>query len=74
MITIKIYKDGYKREQEQRRWTGERYFVPHDKLVLRTIARMRKLGMIMIRYNEASYKNYMLMKFEKRKGEVHAKA
>lgn len=64
MTTVKIYKDARKciRKGKHRViWSDT-----HDSNLIRVIQRMRRLGMRMIKYDEATYPKFTLLQFEKK--------
>lgn len=62
MVSIKINKEAIKNTRCGR--MRIRTTNIHDELVLKTIRKMRKLGMVMIIYNETDFVEYTLMMFE----------
>ena len=58
VTTIKVYKDACKKKPPL---YHKRY--SHDANVFRIICKMRLLGMMLVYYNEARFKEYTLMKF-----------
>ena len=63
LTTIKINKEITKNIPLSNR-TITTVNLKHDELILKTIRKMRKLGMVMIIYNETDFMEYTLMMFE----------